>query len=216
MKERTCLWCQRQFETTVAAKKCCSSECSVQHKREYQRKWQAGKYVKRVNDLIECEFCNQQFRPKKAGTLICSDLCRWRKRCDEKSQRTQASRHCVYCGTQDGLHVIGKPVCKACRVDQRDPEISRQRELRRKYRKYGITEELYFQMLESQDHRCKICRTSEPGSKGWQIDHCHASNIVRGILCHHCNTGLGSFRDDVQIMKAAIEYLHVDTLFPVS
>ena len=216
MKERTCLWCQRRFETAVAAKKCCSSECSLQHSREHRRKHAAAKYVKRVNEIVECQFCNQQFRPKKAGTLLCSDLCRWGKRQNERSQLVQALRRCVYCGTQDGLHAIGKPVCKGCRVDQRDPQAMRQKELRRKYRKYGITEELYLGMLQSQEYRCKICRTSEPGVKGWQIDHCHSSNIVRGLLCHHCNTGLGSFQDDVEILKAAIEYLHVGRLFPMS
>ena len=40
-----------------------------------------------------------------------------------------------------------------------------------------------------------------------QLDHCHDSKKIRGILCGHCNTGLGAFKDDISRLNAAIEYL---------
>lgn len=39
------------------------------------------------------------------------------------------------------------------------------------------------------------------------IDHCHVSGLVRGALCHRCNTGLGSFRDSSVLLARAINYL---------
>ena len=40
------------------------------------------------------------------------------------------------------------------------------------------------------------------------IDHCHKTGKVRGLLCKHCNHGLGKFKDDVNLLKIAIDYLN--------
>jgi Recombination endonuclease VII len=74
--------------------------------------------------------------------------------------------------------------------------------------KYGITLAQYEQMLEDQHHACACCGTTEIPPKGyWHIDHCHVSGKVRGILCHHCNLGLGHFRDNCATLRTAIAYL---------
>jgi hypothetical protein len=74
-------------------------------------------------------------------------------------------------------------------------------------RTYGITQSQYDEMFDSQGRACAVCRTTTPTSKGWNIDHCHNSGVVRGILCSHCNMGLGQFRDDVDRLMRAAEYL---------
>jgi hypothetical protein len=78
---------------------------------------------------------------------------------------------------------------------------------RRLLREYGISPEEYDALLTSQDGRCCICGADYPGANGWHIDHCHKTGVVRGILCHRCNLGLGNFRDDPERLAAAIEYL---------
>lgn len=79
-------------------------------------------------------------------------------------------------------------------------------------KKYGITIEQYEQMLVDQKSLCAIClRPPEPTSKGhgerFHIDHCHATGKVRGLLCYCCNSGLGSFLDNVEAVQRAAEYL---------
>jgi len=71
--------------------------------------------------------------------------------------------------------------------------------------RYGITLEQWHEMFEKQGKACLICRSPEPGNKrGWHTDH---GVTVRGILCHHCNTGIGMFNHDIRRLKAAIRYL---------
>jgi transcription elongation factor Elf1 len=72
---------------------------------------------------------------------------------------------------------------------------------------YGITSEEYKQMYEAQDGKCKICNTAPTTKRGLNVDHCHVSGKVRGLLCHGCNTALGSFKDDPTLLMNAIEYL---------
>ncbi len=78
-----------------------------------------------------------------------------------------------------------------------------------KLRRYGLTIEDYGSMLAEQGGRCAICR-SEPDSRrrhDLAVDHCHETQIVRGLLCHRCNVGLGHFNDQQTLLMAAAEYL---------
>jgi hypothetical protein len=73
---------------------------------------------------------------------------------------------------------------------------------------YGLTLEERDALFEEQGRVCAVCGSDEPGSKhDWHVDHCHVTGAVRGILCHHCNTALGNFKDDPAILLAAVDYL---------
>jgi len=50
---------------------------------------------------------------------------------------------------------------------------------------------------------CMICLSSE----NLRVDHCHSTRKVRAVLCNHCNSGLGFFRDDTRLLENAIKYL---------
>lgn len=81
---------------------------------------------------------------------------------------------------------------------------------RRSYlqRNYGLTPEEFEQMIESQAGRCAICKSEDPGAQGtFHVDHDHATGRVRALLCNRCNNGLGCFRDDPNLLLAAIGYL---------
>ena len=65
------------------------------------------------------------------------------------------------------------------------------------------------------DYTCPICLGTEEVVKGrggknnapWCCDHDHETKLFRGYLCHSCNRALGSFKDNVENMKRAIEWL---------
>ena len=89
----------------------------------------------------------------------------------------------------------------------RDPEYRRNQNLKRNY---GITTEDYERMLEEQGGRCAICKTDQPGgrlNKYFNVDHCHSTGKVRGLLCMACNTMLGQADDDITTLSNAITYL---------
>lgn len=79
----------------------------------------------------------------------------------------------------------------------------------RKYN-YGLTDEQYQAMLEKQEGRCSICGTApkSPATKYvLHVDHDHETGHIRGLLCPHCNHGLGKFKDSVELLQKAIDYL---------
>lgn len=77
-------------------------------------------------------------------------------------------------------------------------------------RKYGITLEQYQELFTKQNGRCAICQQHQLElKKRLNVDHCHRTNIVRGLLCHNCNTALGSLRDSITILDAAKLYLQM-------
>ena len=76
--------------------------------------------------------------------------------------------------------------------------------------RYNLTYEEFATKYQRQDGRCAICNEPKPlGSvKGLNVDHCHTSGKIRGLLCRKCNTGIGQLNDDVKILENAIKYLN--------
>lgn len=65
--------------------------------------------------------------------------------------------------------------------------------------KYKITEEEYNNI----EKICVICGSTD----NLRIDHNHNSGRVRGMLCDHCNKGLGFFRDNPSLLLRASDYV---------
>ena len=70
-------------------------------------------------------------------------------------------------------------------------------------RRYGITAEEADAMLVAQGGRCAVCR-SAPAA---HVDHDHRTGRVRQLLCFNCNGGLGQFKDDPVVLRAAARYV---------
>ena len=78
-------------------------------------------------------------------------------------------------------------------------------------RTYGIDLAQHDAMLASQAGCCAICRRAPAPGKRLSVDHCHATGLVRGLLCGglSCNHRLGLIRDDAEWALAAARYLQL-------
>jgi hypothetical protein len=75
-------------------------------------------------------------------------------------------------------------------------------------RTFNSSKAAYDVQLIDQNGRCAVClRLPAEGEIRFSFDHDHTTGLARGVLCHACNGGLGCFRDDEELMKAAITYL---------
>lgn len=81
--------------------------------------------------------------------------------------------------------------------------------IREKHKKqrYNMTQVQWDALFVSQGSCCAICMATQLGGPGWNTDHCHSANMVRGILCSACNLALGLLKDDVRVLYAAAAYI---------
>ena len=66
----------------------------------------------------------------------------------------------------------------------------------------GLTREQYQTYVR--EGNCHICGRNKPGMA---VDHCHTTQVKRGVLCRDCNRGLGLFYDNPGLLYAAAEYV---------
>lgn len=75
-------------------------------------------------------------------------------------------------------------------------------------RKYGLSIEQRAMIGVLQNHNCAICGINENKlHMPLFVDHCHKTNIVRGLLCIKCNKDLAVV-EDFEYLKAAKRYLN--------
>jgi len=108
-------------------------------------------------------------------------------------------------------------LCRAC-TSNKHIEYFKSRKAREKHeaarykRDYGLSQEDITRMMESQNNSCKICNcliTFEiKNPNRAQVDHCHKTGKVRGILCRKCNLSLGTVKDSIPRLMKMIEYLN--------
>lgn len=80
-----------------------------------------------------------------------------------------------------------------------------------------VSKKDYDEMFAEQKGLCKLCNQIETSkstrnestktNKRLGIDHCHKTDKIRGLLCHHCNAMLGHAHDDIARLQSAIDYL---------
>jgi formate dehydrogenase maturation protein FdhE len=91
---------------------------------------------------------------------------------------------------------------------QRKPKTAAQRRRETLWARYGLREDEYARRVMEQNGLCAICGEAPSGKRSKLfIDHQHGSKAVRGLLCSHCNSGLGYFKDSPARLASAIAYL---------
>ena len=79
-------------------------------------------------------------------------------------------------------------------------------------RKFGLDLAQYSAMVAAQDNKCAICACAETATrkgrvKALAVDHDHVTGKIRGLLCVACNTGIGKFKDDRNLLLSAVKYI---------
>jgi hypothetical protein len=94
--------------------------------------------------------------------------------------------------------------------------LRRDRALERAYRLrrlYGVSPAEVDIMLRAQSNKCCVCKKEFSSKKPPNIDHCHGTKNIRGILCNQCNQALGLLNDSQDALRAANEYLNQEAIF---
>lgn len=86
---------------------------------------------------------------------------------------------------------------------KRQPEKAKSSDLRKQY---GIDLAEYREKEDAQGGVCAICG-DPPGARALAVDHCHATGVVRDLLCHQCNTAIGLAKESPARLLALAEYL---------
>lgn len=94
-----------------------------------------------------------------------------------------------------------------------DPDLREKRwqtEYTRRLRvEYGLSRAEYEELLASQDGACLICRRPPTQGNPLCVDHCHNTGDVRGVLCDDCNVMIARAHDDPEVLRRAVDYLHL-------
>lgn len=174
--------------------------------------------------LKVCEHCGGEFEAKTARARSCRRFCStacgqafWYKANREKvnalgaawrranPDKVKANRRSYLVGNREKMNkstaAWRKTWCAA------NPEKAKARNRKNALKRYGLSVSGFNALLAAQGGRCAICRTDDPGKRGWCVEHNHDTNEVRGIACSPCNIGVGHFRDDPEVMLRAALYV---------
>lgn len=71
----------------------------------------------------------------------------------------------------------------------------------------GITLKEFYAMFKAQNGLCKMCGLPPKAGKEFDVDHCHHTGKIRGLLHRRCNSKIGIFKDDPEQILQALFYL---------
>lgn len=121
-------------------------------------------------------------------------------------------KYCNDCTKSCDSHAGYIRACPACQKVWLD-ETGKRKEYRARYsagqsrasrrKKYGLTDEQLDEVLSP--GKCATCDRADD----LVIDHDHASGMVRGLLCRHCNLALGNVKDSIDTLKRMVEYMEI-------
>lgn len=133
-----------------------------------------------------CSVCEKSFEPRRKNQIYCEPSCQ-RKAWLKTKEGQKAKKEYV------------------SRQKQTDPHYRRRGWLKSQY---GITPEIYQELLDKQGGGCAICgRTIEQEKRHLAIDHDHTTGEIFGLLCWRCNQRLIAEVRDAELFKRASVYL---------
>jgi hypothetical protein len=190
VREVACKGCSTKFETTDARREFCEPAC--RYKFFNSRRFSSSRTAFR-----KCVVCTKEFQPLQktgSGRSTCSDNCK---------------------------KLLGhnpKWVAKHLAGEEQDAgkleRIKRWRHENQLKKTFGLSVEQFNAMLTKQNGVCAICEKPERAKSNARVeirrlavDHCHTTGKVRALLCSACNTALGGFKDDPELLRKAAAYI---------
>lgn len=159
--------------------------------------------IKLTRDLVRKNFCSQGCRQKwrfKNGEFT------WWKNAILKSNTPEANykksyaryglfKKCEHCNETFLKTSRNARWCSSCVPD---------RSARSIMQRYRLSVNDHKRLVEAVGGICPICKL-RPCSV---IDHCHKTNMVRGVICQRCNNVL-AYLEKRDILARALQYLEV-------
>lgn len=192
-----CRCCGKEFNPARLGQEFCTRECYFKY-RHNQNKILADVVEK------ECTFCGEVFETALIEKVYCSKSCSDSMYKELNKEKISIQKKEWYKANRERLLVDGKEVRKTSRWKDSHRDCC--------YKKrYNISLGQYNCMFSEQDGKCAICGIHQKElSKRLFVDHEHSNGNVRGLLCHKCNSAIGLFNDDVELLVSAIKYLGGD------
>lgn len=164
-------------------------------KQEYAEK---GSIYRKENRSIIAERRREYYLANKVKHAASSTA--WYK---ANKAKVAAQRRADYQANRDEKLAFGREYYKLNK--KKVAERSREKVARR----YGLDRVLYDELISSSGFRCNVCQTDKPGGPNhkFNIDHCHQTGKIRGVLCTGCNTAIGRLGDTIEGLMRAVEYL---------
>lgn len=107
---------------------------------------------------------------------------------------------------RDKKNTICKPCNKIYMAKYKEPNKVSQRKYQLK--RYNLTQDDFNKILASQKGICAVCGGPPTVYDKYVVDHDHDTGAVRGLICQHCNTGLGRFKDSTKLLESAKRYIN--------
>jgi len=153
--------------------------------------------------VFHCKYCNQNVERRiDTGTVADSCGCMKRRDAHSKFETWRCTRcHEVKPLTDYYKREDTKSYRRECKTCVKEKTL---------LRKFGVDYTWYHNKLEEQNHCCAICKKPLESKRNdkFDVDHCHTTGNVRGLLCTTCNTGIGLLKEDITIFKNAEKYLN--------
>lgn len=160
----------------------------AEERRKYHREWEA-KNKDKVRGYYERKYKKHKSKMLKASQQFYAEH---RDRYQGYQAKRLAAKH-----DSDPTFVARK---KLRDLYQKDPRSRRRFYRHSRYLPYEDYQRLLPQL---ENGPCDCCGRSGP----MHIDHDHVTMQFRGVLCGHCNKGLGHFGDDPERVDQAAAYL---------
>ena len=193
---RQCKLCGTDFFQRIPSQEYCSQACSNKASPGVGGRKPVTGLGKR-----DCPTCGAEFQPYRSNQFTCSRKC-YQQQPSVRERQNAARRTDGERARRNQWRRMSPQQQARVRAYNRKRQIAR----------YGITVEDYDRMLAAQNGVCMLCG-SPPNPDGIRaasklhIDHDHETGACRDLLCLACNHGLGAFKDNPGLLRAAAEYI---------